>query len=66
MKLGVMELKVGFLHILIPRQESLEQWVPTFSVDNNLKCTFKCTHQKWASLVSETMKESACNAAEPG
>ena len=45
---------------------SLEQWVPTFSVDNNLKRTFKYTHQKWASLVSETMKESACNAAEPG
>ena len=36
MRLGVRELTVDFLHILVARQESLEQWVPTFSVDSNL------------------------------
>ena len=66
MKLGVRELTVDFLHILIPRQESLEQWVPTFSVDSNLKCAFKCTHKKMGFPGGSEDKESACNAAEPG
>ena len=35
-----LELKLGFLDVLTPQQESLEPWVPKCSVDQNLKCTF--------------------------